>query len=153
MRFWSFSDPAAGFPSLGSYQAFIESGSYARIIWRTFLIAGEVTIATALLGYPLAYWISRLEQRSQLIAIGIVTMTFWASMDAIRGFAGDELEYLNHRSRRKGVNNGARRRVDFCHGFAHVAPGKSLDLFPKGVRRIREKLAVKFLHTGSALGA
>jgi putative spermidine/putrescine transport system permease protein len=78
--FWSFSDPAAGFPSLGSYEAFLDSSSYARIIWRTFVIAAEVTTATALLGYPLAYWISRLEQRSQLIAIGLVTMTFWVSI-------------------------------------------------------------------------
>ena len=77
---WSFTDPVAGFPSLGTYVSFVESGSYARIIWRTFLIASEVTIATALFGYPLAYWISRLEQRSQLVAIGLVTMTFWVSI-------------------------------------------------------------------------
>ena len=68
--FWSFNDPETGFPSLGNYAAFVEAGSYARIIWRTFLIASEVTIATALIGYPLSYWISRLAQRSQLVAIG-----------------------------------------------------------------------------------
>ena len=55
--------PRCRFPVSGTYASFVESGSYARIIWRTFLIASEVTIATALLGYPLAYWISRLEQR------------------------------------------------------------------------------------------
>ena len=39
-----------------------------------------MTIATALIGYPLSYWISRLAQRSQLVAIGLVTMTFWVSI-------------------------------------------------------------------------
>ncbi|MFO1090656.1 MAG: ABC transporter permease [Hyphomicrobiales bacterium] len=78
--YWSFADPDTGALTLGNYGAFVQSGSYARIIWRTLLIAGQVTVATALIGYPLAYWISRLEQRRQLLAIGIVTMTFWVSI-------------------------------------------------------------------------
>ncbi len=77
---WSFSEPEGGFPSLASYVAFVEAGSYARIIARTFLVAAEVTIATALVGYPLAYWISRLTPRPQIIALGLVVMTFWVSI-------------------------------------------------------------------------
>jgi ABC-type spermidine/putrescine transport system permease subunit I len=73
-------DPATGSPTLDNYRAFAASGSYARIIWRTFLVAAEVTAATALLGYPLAYWISRLSPRPQMVALGLVVMTFWVSI-------------------------------------------------------------------------
>jgi putative spermidine/putrescine transport system permease protein len=154
--FWSFSDPAAGFPSLGSYQAFIESGSYARIIWRTFLIAGEVTIATALLGYPLAYWISRLEQRSQLIAIGIVTMTFWVSI-LVRTYAWIVMlgngGILNRWLLSLGLVS---RPVEFLYNERGVAIGMINVLLPflvlplyAAMRRIDPRL----LHVAETLGA
>jgi putative spermidine/putrescine transport system permease protein len=154
--FWSFSDPAAGFPSLGSYQAFIESGSYARIIWRTFLIAAEVTIATALLGYPLAYWISRLEQRSQLIAIGIVTMTFWVSI-LVRTYAWIVMlgngGILNRWLLSLGLVS---RPVEFLYNERGVAIGMINVLLPflvlplyAAMRRIDPRL----LHVAENLGA
>jgi putative spermidine/putrescine transport system permease protein len=153
---WSFSDPVAGFPSLGSYEAFIQSGSYARIIWRTFLIAGEVTIATALLGYPLAYWISRLEQRSQLIAIGIVTMTFWVSI-LVRTYAWIVMlgngGILNRWLLSLGLVS---RPVEFLYNERGVAIGMINVLLPflvlplyAAMRRIDPRL----LHVAETLGA
>jgi putative spermidine/putrescine transport system permease protein len=153
---WSFSDPVAGFPSLGSYEAFIQSGSYARIIWRTFLIAGEVTIATALLGYPLAYWISRLEQRSQLIAIGIVTMTFWVSI-LVRTYAWIVMlgngGILNRWLLSLGLIS---RPVEFLYNERGVAVGMINVLLPflvlplyAAMRRIDPRL----LHVAETLGA
>jgi putative spermidine/putrescine transport system permease protein len=154
--FWSFSDPDTGFPSLGSYAAFVESGSYARIIWRTFLIASEVTIATALIGYPLAYWITRLEQRSQFIAIGLVTMTFWVSI-LVRTYAWIVMlgngGILNRWLRSLGIVS---RPVEFIYNEGGVAVGMINVLLPflvlplyAAMRRVDPRL----LHVAETLGA
>jgi ABC-type spermidine/putrescine transport system permease subunit I len=154
--FWSFSDPDTGFPSLGTYAAFIESGSYARIIWRTFLIASEVTIATALIGYPLAYWISRLEQRSQFIAIALVTMTFWVSI-LVRTYAWIVMlgngGILNRWLQSLGIVS---RPVEFLYNEGGVAVGMINVLLPflvlplyAAMRRVDPRL----LHVAETLGA
>jgi putative spermidine/putrescine transport system permease protein len=154
--FWSFSDPDTGFPSLGSYAAFAESGSYARIIWRTFLIASEVTVATAFIGYPLAYWISRLEQRSQLIAIGLVTMTFWVSI-LVRTYAWIVMlgngGIVNRWLQSLGIVS---RPVEFLYNEGGVAVGMINVLLPflvlplyAAMRRIDPRL----LHVAETLGA
>ena len=153
---WSFSDPVAGFPSLGTYASFVESGSYARIIWRTFLIASEVTLVTALLGYPLAYWISRLEQRSQLVAIGLVTMTFWVSI-LVRTYAWIVMlgngGILNRWLQSLGIVS---RPVEFLYNEGGVAVGMINVLLPflvlplyAAMRRIDPRL----LHVAETLGA
>ncbi len=154
--FWSFSDPDTGFPSLGTYAAFVESGSYARIIWRTFLIASEVTIATALIGYPLAYWISRLEQRSQFIALGLVTMTFWVSI-LVRTYAWIVMlgngGILNRWLQSLGIVS---RPVEFLYNEGGVAVGMINVLLPflvlplyAAMRRVDPRL----LHVAETLGA
>jgi ABC-type spermidine/putrescine transport system permease subunit I len=154
--FWSFSDPDTGFPSLGTYAAFVESGSYARIIWRTFLIASEVTIATALIGYPLAYWISRLEQRSQLVAIGLVTMTFWVSI-LVRTYAWIVMlgngGILNRWLQSLGIVS---RPVEFLYNEGGVAVGMINVLLPflvlplyAAMRRVDPRL----IHVAETLGA
>ena len=78
--YWSVSDPDTGALTSEHYAAFLESTTYARIIWRTLVIALEVTVLTVLLGYPLAYWISRLEARWRMVMLGLVVMTFWVSI-------------------------------------------------------------------------
>jgi putative spermidine/putrescine transport system permease protein len=154
--FWSFSDLDIGFPSLGSYAAFVESGSYARIIWRTFLIASEVTLATALVGYPLAYWISRLEQRLQFIAIGLVTMTFWVSI-LVRTYAWIVMlgngGILNRWLQSLGIVS---RPVEFLYNEGGVAVGMINVLLPflvlplyAAMRRVDPRL----LHVAETLGA
>lgn len=130
MVFWSFSDPDTGVPSLRNYSDFLEAGSYARIIWRTFLIAGEVTIATALIGYPLAYWINRLDQRRQLIALGVVTITFWVSI-LVRTYAWIVMlgngGILNRWLQSLGV---VKRPVEFMYNEGGVALGMINVLLP-----------------------
>jgi len=154
--FWSFSDPVTGFPSLGTYAAFVESGSYARIIWRTFLIASEVTIATALIGYPLAYWISRLEQRSQFIAIGLVTMTFWVSIlvrtygwIVILGNGG----IVNRWLQAAGITS---RPVEFLYNEGGVAVGMINVLLPFLVLPLyaaMRSVDPRLIHVAETLGA
>ena len=132
------------------------SGSYARIIWRTFLIASEVTLVTALLGYPLAYWISRLEQRSQLVAIGLVTMTFWVSI-LVRTYAWIVMlgngGILNRWLQSLGIVS---RPVEFLYNEGGVAVGMINVLLPflvlplcAAMRRIDPRL----LHVAETLGA
>lgn len=77
---WSFRDAATKLPSLANYVEFAQSDIYARVIVRTFYIAGIVTVATAVLGYPLAYWMSRLTSGAQLVALCLVVIPFWVSI-------------------------------------------------------------------------
>lgn len=53
---------------------------YLQIFARTFLIGGAVTLFTLLLGYPLAYWISRLSERRANLVMIVVLIPFWTSI-------------------------------------------------------------------------
>ena len=44
-----------------------------RIIWRTLGISLKVTLATIVLGYPLAYWTTRLRPRLRMVVLGLIT--------------------------------------------------------------------------------
>jgi len=77
---WSLRDVKTHAFSLAHYQEFFTSRIYVTIIWRTFVIAGIVTLTTALLAYPLALWMSRISARAQIYAIGLVVIPFWVSI-------------------------------------------------------------------------
>lgn len=77
---WAISDPASGALTGAHFREFAESSAYMRIIRRTLVVSLEVTLLTVLLGYPLAYWTSRLRPRLRLIVLGLVVMTFWVSI-------------------------------------------------------------------------
>lgn len=77
---WSISHPETGALTTGNYVEFVDAGYFLKIIWRTALVAVEVTLLCALLGYPLAYWISKLPPDRQMLMLGIVVMTFWVSI-------------------------------------------------------------------------
>lgn len=53
---------------------------YLAIFSRTFLIGGAVTLFTLLLGYPLAYWISKLSVRRANLVMIMVLIPFWTSI-------------------------------------------------------------------------
>ena len=77
---WSFRDPEGSGFSFGNYAEFFSSNLYLPVIWRTFAIAAVVTAACALLGYPLALWMSRLTATRQVLAVGFVVVPFWVSI-------------------------------------------------------------------------
>jgi ABC-type spermidine/putrescine transport system permease subunit I len=77
---WSFRDPDGGGFTFGNYAEFFGSNLYLPVIWRTFAIAGVVTGVCALLGYPLALWMSRLTATRQVLAVGFVVVPFWVSI-------------------------------------------------------------------------
>lgn len=76
---WAVHDPGGGW-TLEHIRNFIDTSSYRRIIWRTVLISLQVTGLCILLGYPLAYWATRLSPRGRLVVLGLVVTTFWVSI-------------------------------------------------------------------------
>lgn len=74
---WSLRDPDTGGLTAGNYADFVNSKTYVTIILRTAMLAGSVTVMTALIGYPLAYWMLRLSPRAQAVVFALIVMTFW----------------------------------------------------------------------------
>lgn len=56
------------------------SSAFRDIYGRTFLISVVVTLLTLVLGYPLAYWISRLPRRKANLVMICVLIPFWTSI-------------------------------------------------------------------------
>ncbi|MBK1658534.1 ABC transporter permease [Paracraurococcus ruber] len=67
-------------PTLEHYQALLETAVYLRVLGRTFRIALVTTVACALLGYPLAYWMRGLPPQRQVLAVALVVLPFWISI-------------------------------------------------------------------------
>jgi putative spermidine/putrescine transport system permease protein len=78
--FWSVSDPATGALTDQYFREFVDSKAYMHIIRRTLAVSLEVTLLTVVLGYPLAYWTSRLQPRLRTIVLALIVMTFWVSI-------------------------------------------------------------------------
>ncbi|MBX3566500.1 MAG: ABC transporter permease [Rhizobiaceae bacterium] len=78
--YWAVSDAKSGALTTRHFQEFLESNAYMRIIWRTLFVSLEVTLVTILLGYPLAYWTTKLRPRLRMIVLALVVMTFWVSI-------------------------------------------------------------------------
>ena len=77
---WSLREQRGGGMTLAHYAEVFNSPLYLPVVWRTFQVAGIVTIVCALLGYPLAYWMSRLQPTRQVVAVGFVVIPFWVSI-------------------------------------------------------------------------
>lgn len=57
-----------------------EAAAFSDILVRTFQISAIVTLATLLLGYPLAYWLATLSERKANILLILVLLPFWTSV-------------------------------------------------------------------------
>jgi len=62
------------------YAALAKGSVYMKVLGNTMYIAVLTTLACCVLGYPLAYWMWRLSPRGQMIALGLVVLTFWISI-------------------------------------------------------------------------
>ncbi|WP_250528439.1 ABC transporter permease [Caballeronia sp. GAWG2-1] len=56
------------------------ASAYQDVFGRTFLIAMCVTLATLVLGYPLAYWISKMPTSRANLVMVLVLLPFWTSI-------------------------------------------------------------------------
>ena len=66
--------------SLAHYARLFEDPSYVKSFLLTFQIAGAVTLAAVLLGYPLCYWMLGLAPAWQRMALICVLIPFWTSL-------------------------------------------------------------------------
>ena len=78
--YWSVTEPATGALTSRHFGDFLASSSYSRVIWRTLVISLEVTVICVVLGYPLAYWATKLTPRWRVVVLGLVVTTFWVSI-------------------------------------------------------------------------
>ncbi|MEO4001775.1 ABC transporter permease [Mesorhizobium sp. CAU 1732] len=72
----SFTHPR---PTLANYERALTGALYQRVFINTFLTAGFVTLCCLLVGYPLAYLMSIGSQRTAMLILLLVTMSFWTS--------------------------------------------------------------------------
>lgn len=72
----SFTHPR---PTLANYERVLTGTLYQRVFLNTFLTAGFVALCCLLIGYPLAYLMSVSSQRTAMLILLLVTMSFWTS--------------------------------------------------------------------------
>lgn len=79
----SFSDP---FPSLTYYIYLLKHSVYLQVMLNTFKIAVLITVLAIILGYPLAYWMTKLSKRWQMTVVTLVVLSFLVSV-LVRAYA------------------------------------------------------------------
>lgn len=70
---------ASGAFSLANFRRAFNVGVYVRVLSNTFTIAAQTTGLCLLLGYPLAYWLSRQPPQRQRALTLLVLFPFWTS--------------------------------------------------------------------------
>jgi ABC-type spermidine/putrescine transport system permease subunit I len=79
----SFTDPSLGF---GNYSAAVSDPIVRRVVGITLRIAVETAVICLILGFPVAYYMSRLPaRRARLVALFVI-IPFWTSI-LVRSFA------------------------------------------------------------------
>jgi ABC-type spermidine/putrescine transport system permease subunit I len=75
----SFFSPDTGKFSLATYERIASVDVYIRVLGITFRIAGYTALWSLLIGYPLAYWLSRLPALHRGRMLLFVMVPFWTS--------------------------------------------------------------------------
>ncbi|WP_108481940.1 ABC transporter permease [Oceaniglobus ichthyenteri] len=67
-------------PTLNNYREALSEPLYTELMMRSVLIAGAVTVATVLLAFPIAYFVSfHVPQSRKSLWIFLITIPFWTS--------------------------------------------------------------------------
>jgi putative spermidine/putrescine transport system permease protein len=98
------STSTAAAPSLEQYGRFLGDSHYLDILGRTLVLGGEVTLVTLVLGYPLAFWLARVETRWKTLLL-LVTIFPLLTSAVVRSFGWMVLLY------RTGPVSGALRAL------------------------------------------
>ena len=81
IAFYSVTEPGNSIVSvsftLDHYVKFFTDPDFLIILWRSMVIAFKTTIICLLLGYPVAYFISRCEEKWQNILVLVITLPTW----------------------------------------------------------------------------
>lgn len=70
-------EPEAG---LQNYAALLGSTTYLRVFLNTFLVAGVVTAASILIGYPVAWLLAIMPERWSRIVLAIIILSMWTNL-------------------------------------------------------------------------
>lgn len=66
--------------TLEHYVKFFTDADFLIILWRSLWIAVKITVICLLLGYPVAYYISRCNEKTQNILVFCITIPMWINM-------------------------------------------------------------------------
>lgn len=69
-----------GGPSLSAYRRLLESELFLRTLWSTFEISITASVASLLLGYPIAMHLAKQTPRKRAIYMVLVLVPFWTSI-------------------------------------------------------------------------
>lgn len=67
-------------PGLENYISLFGSTTYLRVFTNTFLIAGIVTLAAVLLGFPVAWLLAILPRNWSVIVLGLIVLSMWTNL-------------------------------------------------------------------------
>lgn len=67
-------------PGLQNYAAFFASTTYLKVLGNTFLVAGTVTVATVLLGFPVAWFLAIAPSFWSRLLFAIVILSMWTNL-------------------------------------------------------------------------
>ncbi len=81
---YSFMEPGNSIISfsltLEHYVKFFTDPDFLLVLWNSIVIAVKTTIICLLLGYPMAYYISRCDEKTQNLWVLAITMPTWINM-------------------------------------------------------------------------
>ena len=84
MILYAFSSTSAGIFdirfTLGNFQVFFEQKLYVLTMLESLYIAAMSTIVTLLIGYPVAYIMTKLKARHQVLMLALITSPMWINM-------------------------------------------------------------------------
>lgn len=66
--------------TLNNFQMFFSEKLFIKAMLESLYLAAMSTIATLIIGYPLAYIITQLSSRKQVLFISLITVTMWVNM-------------------------------------------------------------------------
>lgn len=66
--------------TLANYIRFFTDQDFLLILWRSLGIALKTTVLCLLIGYPIAYWMSRCSQKTQSVLVLMITLPMWINM-------------------------------------------------------------------------
>ena len=69
----------AGPPTFANYLKFVSDAAYWGILWRTVWFAALVSLAAAVVGYPMAYAIARATPTLRNLYLMLIILPFWTS--------------------------------------------------------------------------
>jgi len=79
---------------VASYARFLGDPYYLAMLGRTFLVGAVVTLVCLVFGFPLSFWLARLESRLVPLLLLIATFPLWVSA-VVRSFAWMVLFFRN----------------------------------------------------------